>query len=303
MTLSPIAYKFLEEFYLISLEIFNSYMKLSEMELSKNKMDFDKELNYLKVLASKENNLLLSIRNNMDFLTEIIEFLNKEKYCSNEHVNERMLLKLSNLLFDQRFKLLMLKNNLTLEESALKGKLMMIEMMDCFSKDIKMISTMYLNQAINNGYNHTFLKKFTDYKYKSLFIFLNNDLDLEKYLNIDEILLSFEVFSDFICIPGFIRELKINEEITEQLNIHINNLLDYSDEDLNDDDILANVYIIIFYIKSYMYFLDDNNKIKIMNDIKNKVSPSKSRKLLIDCIEDILKNPLNNVKKVRFKIK
>lgn len=284
--------------------ILNNYKKITNLEIKKNIKDIKEITEYLKLLSNIESNYI----NLIDTLKipTIIEYL--ENYqCENKdklYILKRIVTKLSNIIFYNKYREYIKKKKLSLEEKVEKGKIINIELNDTIDKDIDKIFIKYLNDFINKYTNQQIKEILTDYKYKDIFLNIDNDSFIENYINDSEIYLSFSALNDLLNIPIAIRNIRLSTEINNRLNSHISNIAIKNDIELLNKSNLANVIINTIYVKSCLYYVDENTKQNLIQSIQEKLPKSMATTMLISSIEDAIKNAYQpKIKKVNTNLK
>ena len=274
--------------------IYNIYNELSDLETNHQEDELHKKIEYLKTISIIEENILSSFDNNQ--LLEIISYLTKK---NNNKITKRIILKINQILFINKYKYLMSLHNNTLEISVQKGKIRKEYIEKSILDDIENIFSAYLNYHINNTKNEYIRQIWIKHKYNNLFFTINSDSEITNYINNNNIFLSYKYVAQINQIPDIITEELKNKIIIDQLNYHINNLININDLELFNTEEMVKSFIITFYIKAIICLMDNNQIKSLQKSIEKQIHESITKKILTESINDAIngeyKPPIHNV--------
>lgn len=308
-------YEDIETLFRITKEIKNLYNEIKQLD-KEGKIDsskFNEIIHSLEIMHSCEKNTIASFSTNSRKLTQVIEFIQKNK-SEDEKANiiyNRIMTKLnselskllyleiknSNINFDQ------LDNPLVISLLNKLNNLRDNELSELVNIDIKNIARYYLNEEIKNTSSKFIQEQLIDFKYDDLFLSLENDCEIANYIDIKKVLLSYDYLYFFKTIAqqrkidggekDMIKLLTINQKIRELSNT----LLNINDCDFVDERKMVNATIIQIHIKAALFLLDKKQRDSIENSFTEALPNTIAKYKLMDAFNF---SPQPNIESLSF---
>lgn len=316
MSLTPTDNDNIEMLFNTTKEIYNCYCDFISLEQNKKTEDehISKILNKMKLMENSEKNLILSFGEDIEKLKLVGDRIRFLSTFYNPYLSKRILIKLELYLTKLVFKKLIEVKKQVQERSQKQDmyyelyvkELMQEQYNQEILSDIFNIRMYYINNEIRGNHNNYIVNQLIDFKYKDMFLNLNNDQHIIDFYNIQSVDLRSDFSLNFMEMLYNVKYSKLDSEILKTLFIQKNlfssaeSLLKKDNASMTNDDEIIEAIILKSNIKACMCLLDDNIKKSIIDFLKKQESNGISKDILISSLDDSNK-PI--IKDIKLKIK